>query len=86
MVRIMAIYHHVITRGLRTTWHLSPYHNMECDHAIAWGCVPHGHSWPSLAIGIVRIMTFYHHAITWSVTMPQHGIAHRMAIHYRDTA
>ena len=35
-----SIDHHATTRGLRTTWHLSPYHNMEYDHTIPMG-LPH---------------------------------------------
>ena len=76
---------HITRRGWCTIWHLSPHHHMGCGNAITWDCAPHGHSSPSHGIGMVRIMAIYHRTITWSMTIPSRGIAHRIAIYCQAT-
>ena len=55
-------------------------------HATTWDCAPHGHSLPSHAIEIVRIIAIYHHATMRGMVMPSCGVACRMAIHRHATA
>ena len=58
---------------------------MGCAQATTYDCAPHGHSLPRHSIEIVCIMAIYHHAITWSATILQHGVAPPPTIYYRTT-
>ena len=66
--------YHTTTRGWCTTWHLSSRHNMECDHTIPWGCVPHGYSSPRHSIEMVRGNMGCDHTIAWDCPINGRGM------------
>ena len=70
MVRIMAIYHHAITRGVTMPQRGIARHISIHYHAIIWGVTIPSH-------GVTFHMAIDHHATTWGVTTSPRGIARR---------